>query len=126
MNITSRLKTSGTGYIQSLDSVRALAAIFVLLLHGSYGYCYSPDGDAVKKSDSYLEVKTASGNLRYRLAPSRLRSGVMNKFHINIPASVSPSDVAIVTGGKVMDRKPISRPTAKSAFTVNGAAPEKQ
>jgi peptidoglycan/LPS O-acetylase OafA/YrhL len=38
MNITTQLKTSGEGYIQSLDSVRALAAIFVLLLHGSYGF----------------------------------------------------------------------------------------
>lgn len=92
-------------------------------LRGSYGYCYAPDGDAIRKTDCYLEVKTGKGNLRYRLAPARLRNDVMNKFHINVPASVNPSDVAIVREGKLLDRKPIARATAKPAFTVNGASP---
>jgi peptidoglycan/LPS O-acetylase OafA/YrhL len=37
MNNSNRFTTPGDGYIQSLDNIRALAAIFVLLLHGSYG-----------------------------------------------------------------------------------------
>jgi hypothetical protein len=66
-------------------------------------------------------VETKTGTLRFRLEGKRLDPAVMNKFHINVPASSQPRSIAVVCGGKVLDQRPIVAPAEKLTFTVNGA-----
>lgn len=87
-------------------------------LHGAYGFCYSDEG-TVKDGECELQVQTRAGLLRYRLADQRIDPACMNKFHINVPAASQPRSVAIVRGGRVLDKKPITPSPEKLTFTVN-------
>jgi hypothetical protein len=91
-------------------------------LHGVCGFCYSDDSSTLNETDCQLRVETKDGELRYRLANSRLsRDGkVMNKFHINIPASSQPSQVTLIAGDRVLDEKSITPSTIPLQMTVNG------
>ena len=89
-------------------------------LHGAYGFCYADDGKAVKETDCELQVETRSGVLRFRLANERLNSRYMNKFHVNVPEASLPRSVAVVSRGKVLDKKPIMPVAEKLSVTVNG------
>ncbi len=91
-------------------------------MHGVCGFCYPDDSSTLNESDCQLRIETKDGELRYRLANERLsRDGkVMNKFHINIPASSQPSKVTIVAGDRVFDEKPITSSTVPLQMTVNG------
>src|SRR5690606_22823450 len=89
-------------------------------LHGAYGFCYADDSSTVNDADCQLVVETRAGVLRFRLASSRLGGPYMNKFHVNVPAASQPRSVALVSRGKVLDRKPIAPLTEKLSLTVNG------
>ena len=89
-------------------------------LHGAYGFCYADDGKSVTDADCQLVVETRAGVLRYRLANTRLAGPYMNKFHVNVPASLQPRSVAVMHKGKVLDKKPIAPTTEKLGVTVNG------
>jgi hypothetical protein len=92
-------------------------------LHGSLGFCYADDAAEVKPSDCQLVVETKKGILRFRLADRRIDAKHMNKFHVNVPASVQPTQFAIVCGGKVLAKRTIEPTTEKLAVSVNGFVP---
>lgn len=90
-------------------------------LHGAYGFCYADDGNSVNAAnDCELQVETRTGLLRFRLANSRLGGPFMNKFHVNIPEASQPRSVAVISRGKVLDKKPITPVAEKLTVTVNG------
>ena len=89
-------------------------------LHGAYGFTYPDDTGRLDAQECHLLVETRTGPLRFRLAGHRLADGVMNKFHVNIPAASEPRSVAVVCGGRVLDKKPIAPVAEKLTFTVNG------
>lgn len=89
-------------------------------LHGAYGFVYDDERRRSSELDCYLLVETREGPLRFRLASHRLNAKVMNKFHVNIPESSQPTNVAIVCRGKTLDSKPIAPVAEKLVFTVNG------
>jgi hypothetical protein len=92
-------------------------------LHGSLGFCYADDSAELKPSDCQLVVETKKGILRFRLADRRIDAKHMNKFHVNVPASVQPTQFAIVCGGKVLAKRTIEPTTEKLAVSVNGLSP---
>lgn len=89
-------------------------------LHGAYGFCYADDGGTVSDADSQLVVETRAGTLRFRLANSRLEGRYMNKFHVNVPEASQPRSVAVLSRGRVLDKKPIVPVAEKLSVTVNG------
>lgn len=93
-------------------------------LHGAYGYCYDDDAKTLGPDDCELRVETATGVLRFRLAPTRLADGVMNKFHVNIPESAQPRAVAVIRRGQTLDKKEVKPATGKPTFTINGYVAE--
>lgn len=58
--------------------------------------------------------------LRFRLTSHRLGGRYMNKFHVNVPEASQPRSVAVVSRGKVLDKKPITPVAEKLSVTVNG------
>lgn len=105
------------------DPSAALTSYAYPALHGSLGYCYADDSAEVKASDCQLVVETKKGILRFRLADRRIDPKHMNKFHVNVPASVQPTQFAIVSGGKVLVKRTIEPTTEKLAVSVNGLSP---
>ena len=90
-------------------------------LHGAYGFCYADDSSTLNAaSDCELQVETRNGILRFRLANTRLGGRYMNKFHVNVPEASQPRSVAVVSRGKVLDKKLITPVPEKLAVTVNG------
>lgn len=91
-------------------------------MHGVCGFCYPDDSSTLNETDCQLRVETNDGELRFRLANTRLsRDGkVMNKFHINIPAAGQPSKVTLIAGDRVLDEKVITPSTIPLQMTVNG------
>ncbi len=91
-------------------------------LYGACGFGYPDDRDTLNDDACYLRVETKDGELRFRLAKSRLTDGgkVMNKFHINVPTSSRPTQVSIVSKGRVLDQESISPSDVPLLMTVNG------
>lgn len=89
-------------------------------LHGAYGFTYSDDRGQSSEVDCHLLVETRDGPMRFRLASHRLSAKVMNKFHVNIPESSQPKNVAVVCRGKILASKPIAPVTEKLSYTVHG------
>lgn len=89
-------------------------------LHGAYGFAYPDDTGRLDAQECHLLVETRAGPLRFRLAAHRLADGVMNKFHVNIPTASEPRSVAVVVGGRVLEKKPIAPVVEKLTFTVHG------
>ncbi len=91
-------------------------------LYGACGFGYLDDQSTLGDDACYLRVETKEGELRFRLAKSRLSEGgkVMNKFHINVPASSRPTRVSIVAKGKVLDEEAITPSSVPLQMTVNG------
>jgi hypothetical protein len=94
-------------------------------LHGAYGFCYGDDASSLQGEDCQLVVETATGVLRFRLANDRLPNAslappALNKFHVNVPGASQPKSVAVMRGGKILDRKAIAPLTEKLTVTVNG------
>ncbi len=92
-------------------------------LHGSLGFCYADDSAELKPSDCQLVVETKKGILRFRLADRRIDAKHMNKFHVNVPASVQPTQFAIVCGGKVLVKRIIEPTAEKLTVSVHGLSP---
>lgn len=92
-------------------------------LHGACGFCYEDDSKTAGAANCELQVETLRGVLRFRLTNALFKKGVMNKFHVNVPEAEQPRSVALVCGGRVLDKKPIAPVAAKLAVTVNGARP---
>jgi hypothetical protein len=86
-------------------------------LHGAYGFTYVDDRDRVTEQDCQLVVETREGTLRFRLARHRVNAAVMNKFHVNIPASSQPRSASILCRGKVVDKKTLTAPAGKPTYT---------
>lgn len=86
-------------------------------LHGAYGFTYVDDRDRVTEQDCQLVVETREGTLRFRLARHRVNAAVMNKFHVNIPASSQPRSASILCRGKVVDKKTLTAPADKPTYT---------
>ncbi|MFO0869170.1 MAG: M66 family metalloprotease [Pirellulales bacterium] len=87
-------------------------------LHGAYGFTYGDDRDRVREQDCQLVVETRQGILRFRLANHRLQANVMNKFHVNIPASSQPQAASLVCRGKVVDKRPLPAAPEELALTI--------
>ncbi|MEI2265782.1 M66 family metalloprotease, partial [Erwinia sp. CGal63] len=89
-------------------------------LHGAYGFIYNDDSDDLNDTDCQLWVESAEGLQRFKLDNSRIRSNVMNKFHINIAQSEQPQTVTIMRDGKAVCRRTIEPASTSLTWTVNG------
>ena len=89
-------------------------------LHGAYGFCYPDDRATLKETECELRVETRDGTLRFRLANHRMNGDSMNKFHVNVPAANQPRSIAVLSRGKILNRKRITPVTEKLSVTVNG------
>ncbi len=87
-------------------------------LRGAYGFTYDDDRARLGERECELRVETRDGVLRFRLAARRLRPGVMNKFHVNVPTQSAPTNVAVVQRGKVLTARTIAPATETLTFTV--------
>ncbi|MEO1992230.1 MAG: M66 family metalloprotease [Pirellulales bacterium] len=102
------------------DPRNELVSYIYPALHGAYGFTYPDDDDNVTDRDCCLLVETRDGTLRFRLANHRIKSDVMNKFHVNIAESSQPRSVSIICQGQVVDRKPIAGLSEKLVHTIHG------
>lgn len=89
-------------------------------LHGAYGFSYGDDSDRLADKDCQLQVETRDGLLRFRLANHRLSTGVMNKFHINVPTANEPQSAAVVCAARTLDQQSILPLGETLSYTVNG------
>ena len=102
------------------DPAGQLRSYIYPALHGAYGFCYADDGFRAGPSDCQLVVETRAGVLKFRLENQRLGGRYMNKFHVNVPEASQPRSVALVCGGREVDRKAITPVAEKLSVTVNG------
>ena len=102
------------------DPSRQLPSYIYPPLHSNHGYCYKDDGNIIKPSDCHLLVTTLEGALRFRLTQKRIDPTSMNKFHVNIPSSLQPTDVSLMLGDRILHKRKITKTTEKLTVTVNG------
>lgn len=108
------------------DPQGVLSSYIYPALHGAYGFTYPDDGATLVGSDCQLQVKTRGGLQRFKLANHRAASTVMNKFHINVPTDLNPSQAAVVCNKRMIAKKALSStPTGISFFVYGKALPAK-
>ncbi|WP_261639926.1 M66 family metalloprotease [Erwinia mallotivora] len=91
-------------------------------LHGAYGYLYQEPPSQLTDTDCQLIVESENQVLRFRLENKRLRSGVMNKFHVNIAESQQSRTVKLMCNGKVVCSRVIQPARTALNYTINGEA----
>jgi len=89
-------------------------------LHGAYGNIFRPDRDVeIHGTRSYAEVKNDRGQSK-KYALRGTRGVVMNRFHLNVASSFSPTDITIYSDGSAIAKKSIQPATRDTHFTING------
>ncbi|MGP2471665.1 M66 family metalloprotease [Yersinia sp. 2540 StPb PI] len=109
-----------TTLIGYYDPEGVLTSYIFPALHGAYGFIYSDNTNILTSSDMQLWVESATGTLRFKLHNNRLATKVMNKFHINIPASTQNRTVSIVRNGVKLVSRTITPATETLTYTING------
>lgn len=89
-------------------------------LHGAYGFTYMDDGSTLSGDDCQLQVETRDGLQRFKLTNHRSASAVMNKFHINVPTDLIPSQAAVICNNKTMAEKALSSAPTDISFSTYG------
>jgi Peptidase M66/ToxR activated gene A lipoprotein domain len=89
-------------------------------LHGAYGFIYPDNTNILAANDMQLWVESNTGILRFKLHNNRIKTNVMNKFHINIPALTQNRTVYIVRNGVTVASRIIMPATEKLTYTING------
>ncbi|QIP94526.1 M66 family metalloprotease [Serratia fonticola] len=91
-------------------------------LHGAYGNIFNSDRDIeVNDARCYAEVMNDKGQtLKFVLRSERADAGSMNRIHINVASSFSPTNITIYSESSVIVTKPIQPPTKDLHFTING------
>jgi len=102
------------------DPDGALASYIYPALHGAYGFTYPNDNADIDTNDCQLQVTTNNGTQSFRLANGRREAGLMNKFHVNIPADADPASAAILCGNSTLAERSIEPASATLTFTTNG------
>lgn len=87
------------------DPQGSLPSYIYPALHGAYGFTYPDDSNTLSGNDCQLQVETRDGLQRFTLANHRAASTVMNKFHINIPTDLKPSQAAVVCNNRTIAEK---------------------
>ncbi|NAT17239.1 M66 family metalloprotease [Pseudomonas syringae] len=103
------------------DPQTALPSYVYPALHGAYGFIYADDSATLIDTDCQLWV-TSSGQepLRFKLDNNRIRSSVMNAFHINVAESSGGRTVKIICNGKTVAERFILPAKVPLTYTVNG------
>ncbi len=91
-------------------------------LHGAYGNVFNSDNDIeINNARCYAEVMNDKRqSLKFVLRSERADAGSMNRLHINVASSFSPTVITIYSEGSVIVTKPIQPPTRGLHFTING------
>lgn len=89
-------------------------------LHGAYGFLYADDSATLTTTDCQLWVASPTETLRFKLDNNRIRSTVMNAFHINVAQSSQRRTVTIVCDGKTTAERIIHPAEVPLTYTVNG------
>ena len=91
-------------------------------LHGAYGFTYADDSTTLSSNDCQLRVDTINGSLNFKLANHRINNKVMNKFHINVPTDVEPSQATVICNNKTATEKVLETAPTNIEYTVYGKA----
>lgn len=91
-------------------------------LHGAYGNTFNSDEDIeINSTRCYAKVMNNKGQaLKFVLRSQRADAGSMNRLHINVASSFSPTVITIYSEGAVIVTKPIQPSTKELHFTING------
>ncbi|HDL7749505.1 TPA: peptidase M66 [Yersinia enterocolitica] len=91
-------------------------------LHGAYGNIFNSDSDIeVNDAKCYAEVMNDKGQtLKFVLRSERADASSMNRIHINVASSFSPTNITIYSEGSVIVAKPIQPPTKELHFIIYG------
>lgn len=91
-------------------------------LHGAYGNTFNSDRDIeINNARCYAEVINDKGQaLKFVLRSKRAEAGSMNRLHINVASSFSPTVINVYREGSVIVTKPIQPPTTDLHFTIHG------
>ncbi|WP_457792392.1 M66 family metalloprotease [Pseudomonas syringae] len=89
-------------------------------LHGAYGFVYADDSATLIDTDCQLWVTSPGQTLRFKLDNNRIRSSVMNAFHINVAESSERRTVKILCNGKTVAERLIHPAEVPLTYTVNG------
>ncbi|MGR1254935.1 M66 family metalloprotease [Aeromonas veronii] len=116
--------TTLVGYYDPQDS---LPSYIYPALHGAYGFTYPDDSNTLSGNDCQLQVETRDGLKRFRLLNYRVDTGrdVMNKFHINLPTQLAPTNASVICRGNTLQTRALATPARKLSYTTNGVAPAK-
>lgn len=109
--------TTVVGYY---DPERSLPSYVFPALQGGYGFTYADDSSTLSGNQCQLQVQTNNGLRRYRLSNVRFDGGVMNKFHVNVPASEAASAATVYCAGTQLATRPLLARKAPVGYTVNG------
>ena len=113
-----------TTIIGYYDPQAVLTSYIFPALHGSFGYIYENDGNAIGITGCELIVCTVhAGQQNFQLAPSSFESGRMNKFHANVPTADGPIAASVRCSGVELATRALEAPPADISLktTVNGA-----
>ncbi|HEH9417661.1 TPA: peptidase M66 [Aeromonas sobria] len=104
------------------DPQGSLPSYIYPALHGAYGFTYPDDSNTLSGNNCQLQVETRDGLQRFTLANHRAASTVMNKFHINVPTDLNPSQAAVVCNNRTIAEKTLSSAPTDISFSVYGKA----
>ncbi|RMR05745.1 Lipoprotein, ToxR-activated, TagA [Pseudomonas syringae pv. primulae] len=88
-------------------------------LHGAYGFLYDED-TGLNDDDCFLWIESPGESRRFKLDGTRLKSGVMNAFHINIAESSQRRTVSIFCKGEILSSRYVFAAEVPLTYTVNG------
>ncbi|WP_259469614.1 TagA domain-containing protein [Pseudomonas syringae group genomosp. 3] len=101
------------------DPEMTLRSYIYPALHGAYGFLYDDD-TGLNDDDCFLWVESPGESRRFKLDSIRLKSGVMNAFHINIAESSQRRTVSIVCKGEILSSRYVFAAEVPLTYTVNG------
>lgn len=123
LSIERRPKKSGvpvTTLVGYYDPEGELPGYIYPALHGAYGFFYSDDSTTVGDEDCHILVESETGSQHFKLASNRIKSDVMNKFHINIAESALSRKISLVCKGRVVLEHVIEPVKDTLSYTING------
>lgn len=118
--VPSQFEVPVTTILGYYDPQRQLTSYIYPALHGSMGYVYSQD-QGLAQGDCRLTVTGATGGtLTFKLYPRRYLSGLMNKFHVNVPRAFNARSAEVSCAGQSLAQRVLEGPKQNLASSVYG------
>jgi hypothetical protein len=89
-------------------------------LHGAYGFVYPSESASRNNKGCWLEVTLRNATRRYKLLNTRMDTGYMNKFHVNVPESEGATGATVICNGTDLATQTLLPAKAPLTYTVNG------